>query len=83
MSICNFLDLLAADANLPWYKTLRFRAYFVLAIIGMLIILCFAGLAALISGKYFDWSHRAKEQRRLKKVSKKVRKKLIHINIFS
>lgn len=63
-------DLLAADATRPWYQTLRFKAYLVLAIVAFLIVVCAAGCAALISMKYYDWfqSPAAKERRKRKKV---------------
>lgn len=66
-------ELMAADAHKPFYQTLRFKAYAILAIIAIFIIVCCAGLAAIISMKYYDYfqSPEAKERRRKKKVGYK------------
>jgi hypothetical protein len=57
-------DLIAKDAEKPWYQTLRFRAYLVLVVIAILIIVCCAGLAAICSSKYYDWTKQSAERRR-------------------
>ncbi|KAI6240248.1 hypothetical protein M3Y99_00482400 [Aphelenchoides fujianensis] len=52
-----------ADANLPWYRTFRFRAFALLFVVAVLIICCCVLLSVCVSEKYFDWRQRRAENR--------------------
>jgi hypothetical protein len=65
-------QLIEADANRPWYQTLRFKAYVLLIVIGLLIVGCCSAVAAFAGLKYYDWfqSPRAIERRRKQQLKK-------------